>query len=382
MIVNIQKIDLHNMLQIARSVAPQKPTVPVLSYGLLQAEEGKRLALVTTDLDQVVSISRDAEVIESGKILVPIKLLAQFVYYLPQGTIELTYRDSTLFVKQGVYEAEFKCLEDIVEFPGFSEPTPSQSRVDLSRSLLANGLKFTIFAAATDPTTRPALTVVNFDFDGVDLAFVSADGFRMSIYRTVLDSPICPQSVLVPASALGNLQRILKIKGSYSVSMDWNDTKAIFQVFDRDGRIIGYLISPRLSDRYPDYEMILPKTCNTHVKVANSRLLFRACLVAETTTYATMGGKCRVVRLQIGEGVSVAGRSDMAKSNIGLDIPEVGGDQMEIAFRSSYLKDMLKAIGTKYVVMEFVSPSSPAVFRTVVAEDQFIHCLMPMHISA
>ena len=53
---------------------------------------------------------------------------------------------------------------------------------------------------------------------------------------------------------------------------------------------------------------------------------------------------------------------------------------MDIAFNVRYLIDVLDRVDTNQVALELTTPSSPGVIRAV-GNENFLHVIMPMHLS-
>ena len=79
-------------------------------------------------------------------------------------------------------------------------------------------------------------------------------------------------------------------------------------------------------------------------------------------------------------GCTVTGPAREAGLIPGLDVEVKEGDAVEIAFNAKYLIEVLSVVDTAQVALETTSPSSPGVLRLIGDED-FIHVIMPMHLS-
>jgi len=60
---------------------------------------------------------------------------------------------------------------------------------------------------------------------------------------------------------------------------------------------------------------------------------------------------------------------------------KVSGENLEIAFNSRYLLEMLTVIGKESLTLELSGPLSPAVFRPA-GDDSFLHIIMPVRVQA
>ena len=58
----------------------------------------------------------------------------------------------------------------------------------------------------------------------------------------------------------------------------------------------------------------------------------------------------------------------------------IEGEPVEIAFNAKYLIDVLSVVDSAQVVLETTTASSPGVLRPV-GDDDYIHVIMPMHLS-
>jgi DNA polymerase-3 subunit beta len=58
----------------------------------------------------------------------------------------------------------------------------------------------------------------------------------------------------------------------------------------------------------------------------------------------------------------------------------IEGDPMEVAFNAKYLIDVLSVMNASQIALETTSASSPGVLRPI-GDDDFIHVIMPMHLS-
>lgn len=370
--VNISRKDLRTILQIASKVVPGvKTPLQILRYGWLETQ-GDQLILAVTDLDQVISLRRDVKVIEHGAAIFPVKKVFQFVNRLPMGEVTLTYADGYLSVARGRYKATFSCVESLQDFPSLVKlPELEEFGVRFGYGLANSASRFVPFAASRE-SDRPVLCCASFAFDEHDLDIVAADGYRMSVYRTQIEQDVPEVAILVPASSLEHLNRMLRLVGvNGSIAMHWDDTRVYFWLGDSLGRQAAHLICPRVAERFPRYKKILPTDHQTSIVVSAKQIL-AACVAAEVTARDEM------VLLQVNGDCQVVGRSDTANSTVSLESTVEGGS-ITIAFKSGFLKDVLKVLGTHFVTVEFNKPSSPAVFRSVVASEQFIHCIMPMH---
>ena len=79
--------------------------------------------------------------------------------------------------------------------------------------------------------------------------------------------------------------------------------------------------------------------------------------------------------------LTLAATSADLGDNVGQLDAVIDGDPVEIAFNAKYLIDVLSVVDTGQVALETTSPSSPGVLRPI-GDDDFVHVIMPMHLSS
>ena len=150
------------------------------------------------------------------------------------------------------------------------------------------------------------------------------------------------------------------------------------------------MVSQLIEGNFPDYKQIIPTSYNTRT-VVDTKEFLRAAKIA--LLFAR--DAANIVRLQMtpGEGelgpaprrtrpgsLTLAATAAEVGDNVGQIDAAIEGQAMEIAFNGRYLIDILNVIDSAQVALETNTPSSPGVFRPVGDED-FVHVIMPMHIS-
>lgn len=360
---------------VSRAVATRS-TLPVLSNILMSTDES-RLKLSATDLELGINCWVGAQVEQEGAVTVPARLLSDFVNSLPPGPmdLELVSRTQTLNLKSGRFEANIKGI-DAQEFPRVEVPDEDDA-VSLDPELLRRMVEQVAFAAATDES-RPVLTGVLMDISGNDLTFAAADGYRLSVSSTVLEREAEGEMMLiVPARALQELRRVSAEQDEpveMIVSADRN------QVFFKLENV--HLVSQLVEGTFPDYQQIIPTDHNTRVVVGTADFL-----KALRMAFIFARDAANIVRFQVvpnesadtGRMIISATSAEHGDNVSELDV-NVEGDPIEIAFNARYSIDALSIMDTAQVSLETSDPSSPGVLKPVGGDD-FVHIIMPMHIS-
>jgi len=363
---------------VGRAVA-SRSTLPVLSNVMLTTDGGQ-LKLSATNLEIGVNCWVGAKVEEEGAITVPARLLADFINSLPPERIDLDLDEATqtLHLKCARFESNIKGI-DAQEFPLVPTADDSaEAAMKLDPESLRTMIEQVVFAAATDES-RPILTGVLVQFNDDNLTLAAADGFRLSVKVTPLQQNLGDISeVIVPSRALIELARIaVDQEQQVEVIITPARKQILFHLENID------LVSQLIEGKFPDYTQIIPKGYSTR-----SILDTTSFLKAARVSHLFARDSANIIKLEImpagdelmtGRITLVATSAELGDNVADLDA-SIEGDPLEIAFNAKYLIDVLSVMDTPQVALETTAASSPGVLRPL-GDDQFIHVIMPMHIS-
>jgi len=373
-------INTNNMAKamsvVGRAVA-KNTTLPVLKNVLLAANADGTLTLAASNLEwSIVHTISQVEVETEGQATIPTQF-AEWVKSLPAGPLELesTEKHAVKGNAEGA-KARFAGV-DPEQFPAFPDLDGDSCMVNAGA--LRAALNKTVFAAGFD-LAHPALTAVFFEIQGETLSLAAADGFRLSQVQVALTAPAASDfSVLVPAEMLRELQR-LAWDDEATVTITVNDLRTQVGFDLGDTKVIARL----MDGKFPDYRRIIPTESLYTATPKRAELLAavkRAAIFAREGTNAIrlellLQGAIRVsgTSAETGEGIS-----EVEAEITGEGTTEVAARGLEIAFNSRFLTDLLAALDTETVRMQFMAPTRPGVFDT--GAPGFVHVIMPMHIQ-
>jgi len=361
---------------VSRAVASRSTTLPVLSNVKLSTDNS-RLKLSATNLEIGINTWIGAKVEEDGAITVPARTFVDLVNTLPPDRIdmEMSVRTQTLHLRCGRSEANLKGI-DAEEFPIIPSPQ-GNGQIHIDPEKLARMINQVAFAAATDES-RPMLTGVLTKFDQDRLTMAAADGFRLSVRSTTIDTPVPePVQILIPAKALSELARVSgEQEDPIEITITPARNQILFHLTNTD------LVAQLIDLQFPDYEQIIPKRHSTRT-VASAVDLLKAGRAASIFARES----ANTTRLHIVPGgeltpghIEIAARSDETGDNVGEIDATVEGEEVEIAFNIRYLLDVLSVVDTPQVILETTTSSSPGVIKQI-DDNDFIHVIMPMHIG-
>jgi DNA polymerase-3 subunit beta len=379
----------HGLNIVSRAVSPRS-TLPVLSNVLIATDEG-RLRLSATNLELGITCWIGAKINEEGSTTVPARTFTELVNTLSEQQVDLTLsvRTQTLNVRCGSSNTDLKCI-DSQEFPPVTSPD-SADAIEINLAEFKEMIQQVAFSASTDEA-RPILTGVLLKVsspagaDGSNLTMAAADGFRLSVRKTLLPSTVSRSiSAVVPARALVELARIasdaLQKRGeadqTVTMLLPPGRGQIIFRMKDVE------LVSQLIEGSFPDYEQIIPRSYQTRSVVSTSQF-HKACKQAEI--FAREGS--HITRINITPGgelkpgnLLITGQSEETGSSQTEIIATVDGKELLIAFNVRFLLEVLDVIRTPEVALETSLDTAPGVIRPV-GEDNFLHVIMPMHLGS
>ncbi|HLI50363.1 MAG TPA: DNA polymerase III subunit beta, partial [Thermomicrobiaceae bacterium] len=291
-----------------------------------------------------------------------------------QVTLQLERASMTLGVQAGRSKAHVKGIaaEDFPAIATISE-TPPSTRIDpvTFREMIAQ----VAFAAATDDS-RPVLAGVLAEFSGSSLSLAAADGFRLSLRRAELSAPVTDEmAIIIPARALQELSRII---GDQTDPIELAVTPQQSQLLIRSGSI--EFMTRLIDGHFPDVKRIIPDQYQTRVILNRDAFLAaarRARLFAESNN--------DVVKIEMtpGDGdldpgfATVSAQAAETGDNEDYLEARVEGEQMQIAFNSRYLTDVLAVLRGTEVALEMKGTNAAGVFK-LAGDADFTHVIMPI----
>ncbi len=356
-------------LQAVQNVVGSRTTLPILSNVLIKAE-GNRLDLTCTDLDVTISCNVEAAVKKGGATTVPVKKLFGIVRELAGSEVEFEVDDKNhCSIRSG---ASFYKLNGLAadEYPPAAK-FKDDKKVTLAQEKVRAMLKKTSFAISTDES-RYVLNGIFFILKDHKVTMVATDGRRLALVDEEADVPDKSQGeFIVPAKAVGELNRLLQEKGD--VEIRFTDNQASFTLKDDKGS--GALLTTKLIEgNYPNYRQVIPNETKERIALGREEFL-HALKRAELMT----SEKANSVKLAFAKNqLTITANSPEvgeAKETIAINYK---GKEMAIAFNPRYVIDPLSALANDEVFIELIDELSPGVLKI---NGPFLYVVMPMRLS-
>ena len=367
-----------------RAVASRSGALPILS-GLLVRTGQDEIDLAGSDLELTIRVSAPAECDDEGAAVLPARLFGDIVRSLEPGAVSVDVGEDEARIKSGRSEFSLRVLA-AEDFPRLPEVAGSGVRMDAAA--LAEALRQVIPAASRDDA-RPILTGVLLVAEGSGLRLVATDSYRLGVRDLPGESVLAAhlsgaaaegRHVLVPAKALGELQRLLGSGAAPGSAAPGTENQVELSFSDRDacfdtGRA---RVSTRLIEgQFPNYQQLIPSGYPNRLVVPREAFM-------EAVKRVRLIGRDRdnaPIRLMM----SAAGLElqtivhDVGQATETLDA-KYEGTETTIAFNPEFLLDGLGAISAEEVSVETLDTSKPAIVRSAEGGD-FLYLLMPVRVS-
>ncbi len=362
---------------IVQRAVSARSTLPILQ-GVLIETSNQGLRLIGTDLE--LSIETYVPVMSTGdfQVVLPAKYLTEIVRRLPAREVIITCdsENRVVTISSGKAIYEINSME-AREYPLFPE-VPDIPWWKVSGKNLTDFVRQTVFCAATEET-RPFLTGVFMSFEGDEVRLVSTDSFRLALRKSSFDnvnSPKQNKGLIIPARTLSEVARI--VQGSDNeVEVYASENQIAFKCQETT------IVSRLIEGQFPNYDRVIPQQYSTVITVKRVAL-------QETVDRVAIMGKDEfgTIRLTTDNDLLTisANAPEVGKAQDQVTTVSMSGEPGEIALRSRYLMDILKAVDDDEVSLRLTGSLSPVVITQVGVESKdsgsFLYLIMPVTLNA
>jgi DNA polymerase-3 subunit beta len=365
MLITFHREELLKPLSHVAGVAERRQTLPILSFILLQHQDGKT-TLTGTDLEVEISTVTTATARSGGEITLPARKLLEICRALPDGSeIELRQEGEKAVVKAG--RSRFSLLTmPVADFPALQMP-PWEQALTLKQSELKRVLEQTQFCMAQQDV-RYYLNGVLLELGGGKLRVVATDGHRMAVTEVAVAGADGEKQVIVPRKAVQEITRLLT---------DSDEPVTLRLGQNHVGIQTGELVftSKLIDGRYPDYHKVIPGTQAVQIRVEAPEFQKALARVAILSSE-----KHRGVRLSAEKVVRISAHNpEQEEAQEEIVALEHSGPAVEIGFNVSYLLDAVGAVSSGELLFAMNDANSGCTVRP--ASEQYpLYVIMPMRL--
>jgi DNA polymerase-3 subunit beta len=358
-----ERDELVRQLSVVSRALSMRSTVQILS-GILLESSGERLALAATDMELSLQSSLEASVEESGKVVIPGRLLVDLARLLPNDQVAIAYRPEEGVVEVTCGPAHYRLhTYGSEDFPRLPDPGSAALFTIDRPALVETAVK--VSRSASRDESRPVLTGILVRFEPGKVVMAATDSYRLSVKETPLEGDAPELEAIVPARALGELARIAHGDGELQLGVHENQV-----VFTVDGTV---LTTRRIDGQFPNYSQLLPESFEHELTIARDELLE---VVRRT---AVMSQRNSPLRLRFAEGeLTVSAQTqDLGEAHESMPVP-FSGEPLEIGFNPDFLREGIESIEGDELRLKLISPLRPGLIQA--AGDDFWYLIMPIRL--
>jgi len=367
---------LQKWLSVVSHATAGITTTPILENILIKVQY-KNIVLTANNLEMAIEymLDEDVKVISEGAFSVPSKLFGSYIGLLQDDTVSIELKGSdALEIKTESGKTKIKGIaaEDFPVIPGIKE----EISLSLGADIVKSSIEKTLFSSA-EGNIRPTLAWLLVNISDSEATFASTDSFRLSEYKTVLNSGNSHSfSQIIPSKTCNEIKSIL-----------WNNEEV--KIVSGESQIAFFfgnvkLYSRLLNGKFPDYTNFFPSNFSTKWTINRADLmgaLRKINLISRENNYsikmsfsAENGILLETSETQIGEG-------ELAL------VWSVEWEDAVVGINSTFFLEALGVIETTHVSLQFENPLAPILLLPVKDEGaknelpgQFRHIIMPLKI--
>jgi DNA polymerase-3 subunit beta len=357
---------LEGVLTVQKAIS-NRTTLPILEGILFDCRAGI-LKITATDLELGIECHVEASIMEGGWVVLDARLIADIIRKLPPADVDVFVDERNI--------ARVECLNSCFEIQGQNGGDfPALATVDgeksfkLPQDLLRSMIRQTVFACAVNET-RPILTGALMEISGSRISMVALDGFRLAVRTVNTELSYGEFTAIIPAKTLNEIYKILKDHQD-EIEINIAKNQALFEF--NGIRIISRL----LEGDFINYKQIIPDEYSTKIRV-NTMDFLDSC---ERASLLAREGRNNLIKVSIKEDtMELSSNAEIGKVLEKVAIVTQGKD-LDIAFNSKYLIDVLKVLESEQLEVEFTTNVSPCTIKPVDGE-MYTYLLLPVRVIA
>jgi len=376
---------LAEQLSILKGLIETKSHIQILSFIHIKADTRLWLKIVTGLSRSQLTLDIDADVTSPGEILLPGELFTEVVETYAGDNITFEYDKPALQLESTRKDLSVTCGRTTTHFAmvpvgEFVPPMVIKGNYDrwIPAGEFQRAIDFVLFSVADKNNPSAELRSVSFKINKGILELASADGFRLSRSRTVIQEEDLFENIAVTIDgvSMAGLRRVLSGR---------TDNIAI-SVHEGDEHIVGFkapgfeYLTHKGPHQYIEYEKFYPDEFTGSVTLPAKNLV----KVAKAIRTMAMGAYFPVITLRSGNGVLQMKTKDDVDEDKSASVTidaECAGEQVNFSLNGNYLLDCLKAVekhceDTDKLVIR-CSKSKPAIFE-IDGKDAFFYLVMPV----
>lgn len=381
-IICSQESLFHGIQIVQKGISP-KIGLPIYNGILFEVGVNNKLHLFATDLEIGIDCNVPAQIVESGAVVIPNKIISELIRKFPKGNIEIESSEKNNIIireNNSIYKILGFSSEEFSNFPEIK----LKNKIKLKQKIFKEAIYQTIFATSKDEGGSFLNGILIKVIDN-KMEVVATDSHRLS-YKNIEELVIEKASpevfeVIVPYRALAELYKLLSEEEWLEI---WVEDKQIMFILEGVNNIRLY--SRLIEGKFPDYHQIIPNSFKTEIKLNNQE--FR-----DKIERISLFGRedLNTVKIEISNKNIDKQTEERSEMLIKAENPTIGealeklicfkkGEDTVIAFNAKYIIEAARVINSENILLKLNESLSPAIIAP--EEDKnYLHIVMPMRIE-
>ena len=369
MIVKMNNQDLLEGLNTVTRALTARPAKQILD-GVLIVAEDQRITLTCSDGNLSIEYTNAAEIQEEGQAVLPGRLFTELSRKMPGGEVEIRVQNDRSASIRCQKSRSNLAIMSAAEYPEIAS-IRNLNPVKIPQKKLKDMISHVSFAIATDES-RQILTGCLLEVSRSEARLVALDGFRLAMQKLFqpFDLPEGQEflKAIIPGKVINELSRILP------------DDDAFCTLYFDQGRMQCNFGNIRLSavllaGEYIDYRRIIPTEFKTRARANRlvvSDAIDRASLMARE-------GKNNLIKMSFRENVlRISSNAELGDVEEEMEA-ELMGENIDIAFNSRYIVDVIRNVSDEMLYLNFNSSVSPCVV-TPPSGEEYVYLILPVRV--
>lgn len=328
-------------VSFAVKLLPQRPTQPLLSGVLIEADGGE-ITLSSFDYETSARTNVIAETVEPGRALVSGRLLGEIAQRLPHADVEISLTDTRIQVRCGASSFSLPAMP-VEEYP--QVPRVDTVSGSVPAEVFATAIAQVSLAASKDDVT-PVITGVQFEVSENALTLTATDRYRVAT-RRIDWQPLggdTTLTALVPAKVVIEVGKMSGSDGTVEVAIVKDSDRELVAFTGGNKTVTSLLIK----GNYPPVGRLFPEFIENYAVINTAELVEavgRVGLVLEREA---------ALRFSFIEGqvtLEAAG-TETAQAVETVDAHLVG-DEMIVSLKPQFLLDGLRSTHAEFARIGF-----------------------------
>ena len=361
--ISINQSELLNALTIVQKGITNRSTLPVLSGVYLEAN-GDDVLFQTTDLELSIQYRSAALVEETGRTVLPGKLMVDIVKNLPDAAVNIDVNEDSAIISCESSSFSIRCLNPD-DFPGFPKVAAGSS-ITVPFDVFA-GMAKKVCRVVSKDESRAILTGVLIEVEEGSLKMVATDSYRLAVTEAAIEGAAEGFSAVLAGTFISDLAGLPRTGENISLALAENQI------------IVSYagtmFVNRRIEGKYPNYKQLIPSSYETRCLVEKNALaaaVKRASLLERSGSQVRISVNVASQTIQLTTNQDVGSTQEIVKA-------QIEGVDVEIGFNSHYVSEGLSAMDSSMVSLEIQGTLKPGILKGD-SDENYLYLVMPVRI--